>query len=173
MFASIVSRRGNKCAHVYATDFGWARAFPMASRSEAHETLSLLFVRDGVQPTCICDNARELIQGKFHQKLKEAVSHFKQWEPYTPWSNAPEREIIELKKGTSHKMLRYRAPKGLWDDCLEFEAYIRSNTAHDIYKLNGEVPKTVMSGETSNIGQFCELEWFEWVMYQDKTAPLP
>ena len=39
--------RGNRCAQVYATDFGWAKAFPMASRSKAHETLSLLFARDG------------------------------------------------------------------------------------------------------------------------------
>ena len=30
-----------------------------------------------------------------------------------------------------------------------------------------------MSGETSDISQFCKLEWFKWVMFQDKTAPLP
>ena len=58
----------------------------------------------------------------------------------------------------SHKLLRSRAPKCLWDDCLILEAYIRSNTAHDIYKLDGEVAKTVMSGETSDISQFCEFE---------------
>ena len=29
---------GNTCAQVYATDFGLARALPMASKSEAHET---------------------------------------------------------------------------------------------------------------------------------------
>ena len=34
MFASTVSRRGNRCAQEYATDFVWASAFPMASRSE-------------------------------------------------------------------------------------------------------------------------------------------
>ena len=137
----------------------------MASRSEAHEMLSLLFVRDGVPQTCICDNARELVQGKFHQKLKEAACHLKQLEPYTPLSNAAVREIKELKKGAGCKLLQSRAPKHLWDDCLELEAYIRSNTAHDINKLDREVPKTVMSGENSNISKFCELEWFKWVMF--------
>ena len=78
MFASTVSRRGNRCAQVYATEFGWARVFQMASRSEACKTLLLLFVRDGVPPTCICDNAKEMIQGKFHQKLNEAACHLKQ-----------------------------------------------------------------------------------------------
>ena len=48
MFASTVFGRGNRCAQVYATDFGWARAFSMTSRSETHDTLLLLFVRDGV-----------------------------------------------------------------------------------------------------------------------------
>ena len=104
MFASTVSIRGNRCAQVYATDFGWARAFPMASRSEAHETLSLLFVRDGVPPDCICDNAKEMLQCKFYQKLKEAECHLKQLEPYTPWSNAVEKEIKKLKKGAHQKL---------------------------------------------------------------------
>ena len=69
MFASTVSRIGKRCAQVYATDFGWARAFPTASRS---------------------------------------------------------------------------------------------------YKSGKEVPKTVMSGEASDISQFCKLEWFEWVMFEMK-----
>ena len=64
-----------------------------------------------------------------------------------------EREIKELKKVAGHKMLQSRAPKHLWDDCLEWEAYIRSNTAHEIYKLDVEV-ETVTSGETSDISQF-------------------
>ena len=50
MFASTVSKRGNRFAQVYVTDLRWARAFPMASRSEEHETLLLMFARDGVPP---------------------------------------------------------------------------------------------------------------------------
>ena len=50
----------------------------MASRSEAHETLFLLFVRDGIAQTSIFDNAKETIQGKFSQKLKKAACHLKQ-----------------------------------------------------------------------------------------------
>ena len=86
-------------------------------------------------------------------------------EPYTHWSNAAEREIEELKKGTGCKLLQSRALKHLWDDWLEYEAYIRFNTAHDMYKLDGEVPLTVMLGKTSDICQFCELELFKWVVF--------
>ena len=46
--------------------------------------------------------------------------------------NASEREIKELKTGVSHKLLWSRAPKHLWDGSLELEAYIRSNSAHEI-----------------------------------------
>ncbi len=43
MFAGMPSRSGNKCAQVYTTSFGWARANPMTRKGAAHETLSLLF----------------------------------------------------------------------------------------------------------------------------------
>ena len=119
IIASTVSKRGNRCAHVYATDFGLARAFPMASRSETHETLSLLFARDAVPPACICYNSKEMVQGKFYKKLKDAACQIKQLEPYNPWSNAVEREIKELNKGAGHKLPRSGAPKHLWNDCLE------------------------------------------------------
>ena len=46
------------------------------------------------------------------------------------------------------------------------------NTAHDIYKIDGEVSKTFMSGETSEISQFFELEWFQWIKFCDENAPL-
>ena len=74
----------------------------MALRSEAHEILLLLFAQDGVPLVCICDNAKEMIQGEFHQKLNDAACHLKQLEPYTLWSNDAEREINKLKKGACH-----------------------------------------------------------------------
>ena len=36
MFASTVSRQGNKMAQVYATSFGWAQAYPMKRKGKAH-----------------------------------------------------------------------------------------------------------------------------------------
>ena len=70
-----------------------------------HKTLPLLFARNGVPPAYIYDNANEKIQGKFYQKLKDAACQLKELEPYTLWSNATEREMKELKRGVSHKLL--------------------------------------------------------------------
>ena len=55
------------------------------------ETLSLMFSRDDVLPACICYSSKEMIQGMFYQKLKDAACHLKQLKPYTPWSNAAEK----------------------------------------------------------------------------------
>ena len=37
--------------------------------------------------------------GKFHQKARQADCQVKQMEPYSPWQNAAEATIKELKKG--------------------------------------------------------------------------
>ena len=62
-------------------------------------------------------------------------------------------------------MLSSGSPKALWDHCIELEALSRSHTDLDIYGLEGQVPETVMSGQTGNIISLCEFEWFKWVMF--------
>ena len=70
-------------------------------------------------------------------------------------------------------MVQSGAPKYLWDHCLEREAYIRSHTAHDIFSLNGQVPGTIVSGETADISPFALFKWYEWVMFRDTSVPFP
>ena len=131
LISKTASRRLNMYAQIFATADGWCRAYPMKLKSEAHEGLSLLFQREGVPNVMIMDGALEQVQGNFRKKCREAGTHVKQTEPHTPWSNAAEAAIRELKKGVGRQMVRSGAPKRLWDDCLEREAYVRSLTAHD------------------------------------------
>ena len=58
-----------------------------------------------------------------------------------------------LEKGAMRKLIESGTWNRLWDDCLEHESYIRSNTAHGIYKLDGEDPKTILFSDMSNISQ--------------------
>ncbi len=44
---------------------------------------------------------------------------------------------------------------------------------HDIYKLDRKVPKTIITGETANISQFCELGWYEGVKFCSTTILFP
>ena len=173
LIAGTTSKRGNKYAQIYATSFGWARAFPMTKKSETHETLSLMFHRDGVPPTMILDDSKEQTLGHFRRKLREADCHLRQTEPYSPWQQAAEGCIRELKRGVSRKMIKTGSPKTLWDHCLELEALIRSSTCNDIYETNGETPETIMSGSTADISHISEFAWYDWVMFRDNTPTFP
>jgi hypothetical protein len=97
LFAGTPSCSGNKCAQAYSTSFGWVRAHPMTRKGEAHETLSLLFHCDGVPPTMVFDGSKEQCKGDFKRKLHEANCHARQTEPYSPWQQATEGCIRELK----------------------------------------------------------------------------
>ncbi len=124
LFAGTPSRSGNKCARAFSTSFGWARAHPMIRKGEAHEILSLLFHRDGVPPTMVFDGSKEQCKGDFKRKLCKDDCHARQTEPYSPWQQAAEGCIRELKHGVSHKMIKTGSPRVLWDHCIELEALI-------------------------------------------------
>ena len=119
----------------------------MAKKSLAHEGLSHLFQREGVPNAMIMDNAREQVMGTFRKKCRKVITRIRQTESHTPWSNAAEAAFRELKKVVGWQMVRSGAPKRLWDDCLEREAYVRS-------QLGGQVPKAVVSAETADISPF-------------------
>ncbi len=94
IFSGTPSRSGNsKCAQVYTTSFGWARAHPMTRKGAAHETLSLLFHRDGVPPTIVLDGSTEQTIGDFMRKLREADCHARQTDSLTPHGSRPLRFV--------------------------------------------------------------------------------
>ena len=111
MFSNIKSKRGNKCAQAFGTDFGWARIFPMATKGDAHDALSLVLQRDGVPPTMIVDGSKEQLSSAFRRKLQQSDCQLRQTEPYSPWQQAAEGTIRELKRGTARLMVKTRSPK--------------------------------------------------------------
>ena len=123
----------------------------MRLNKHAHETLSLIFKRDGVPPKIFVDDSKEQTLGKFSKKCREADCHLVTTEPSSPWMQAAEGCIKQTKLGYSRKMLKSGRPKPLWDHCIELEVLIRSHTALDIYGLEVQV-KSIL----------CEFEWFEW-----------
>jgi hypothetical protein len=170
LIAGTPSKQGNKYAQAYCTSFGWTRAHPMKRKGDAHETLSLLFHRDGVPPVMIMDGSKEQTLGDFCRKLRQADCHQGQTKPYFPWMNAAEGCIRELKRGTSRKMLKTSSP---WDHCIELGGYICSCTVNDIYETHSETLETVMTGNTADISHICEFGWYDWVMFCDNVPSFP
>ena len=50
---------------------------------------------------------------------------------------------------------------------LELKALVHSCTSNDIYMTAGEVPETIMTGDTGDISHIAEFAWFDWVMFRD------
>ena len=111
--------------------------------------------------------------GKSCCKCHEVGMCANQTKPYTPWFNAAEGTIWELKHRAGGKMAKLSSPAKLWDHCLELEAYIRSHTALDKYKLQGQVPQTIVLGQTMDISPFIEHPFYAWVKFWDNLAKYP
>ncbi len=121
----------------------------------------------------VTDDSKEQTKGEFRQKLKEADCHLRVTEPYSPWQQAAEGCIRELKRGSSRKMIKTGSPKCLWDHCLELEVYVRSCTRKDIFLIAGQVPETIMTGNTADISHIAEFGWYDWVMFHDNVPSFP
>ena len=104
--SSVLSRRGNRYGQVFCTSKGWCRAYPMKKKGEAHEALSLLLSRVGAPPELLVDGSKEQTAGEFKKKAREAGIHIKQFERGSPWSNAAEGCMRELKRGAGRKMVQ-------------------------------------------------------------------
>ena len=64
-------------------------------------------------------------------------------------------------------MTKSRIPKKLWDHCLELEGIIHYHTSLDIFKLEGKVIETVITGDTSNISIIADHSWYYWIKFYD------
>ena len=165
--------RGNVYGQVFCTNFHWCRIFPMKAKSDAHKALPLLFNETGVPHTMIVDNALEQIHGNFRKRVSEVGAVLKQIEPYSPWQNAAEGCIRELKKATARAQAKAQSPLALWDHCIELQANIRSRTAHDNIELEGQVPETIITGQTADISPYVEHAWYDWVYAIDPIQSFP
>jgi hypothetical protein len=91
-----------------------------SAKGDAHETLSLAFQHDGVPPTMVTDDSKEPTKGEFRRKLKEADCHPRVTEPYSPWQQAAEGCIYELKGDPLEKWLRPDHPSVCGTTALSF-----------------------------------------------------
>jgi transposase len=96
----------------------------MKSKGQAHNTLDLLFHREGVPAEIISDGAKELVQGEFRRKVHAAGAHAKEIKPYSPWLNRAQTAIKALKRMTNTAMSKSQASVRLWDICLELQCLI-------------------------------------------------
>ena len=113
MIAGVTSKSGNKNTQVYCTQYGWSRFHPIKLKSDAHESLSLLFSRDGVPPRIAVDNSKEQTLGRFaknfaqvQQKARNAEKAASVPPPKHKTYDDIEKEIEELVADPTDTRLR-------------------------------------------------------------------
>ena len=162
--------RMSKYGQVYVTDYGWIGFYPMQSKSDTADTLTQLAHDKGVPTHFVSDNSLEQRQGKFRKKIRSYGSDLRQTDTYSPWQNQAEDGIRELKKSAGRSMAVKKTPIKLWDHCYEWQSKVTSHTVRGHYKLQSEVPETLLTGQTADISPLAEYGWYDWVKYYDHST---
>ena len=57
----------------------------------------------------------------------------------------------------------------LWDYCAERKALINNLTATNLFQLEGSNANATILGDSGDISNLCQYEWFEWCKYRDSS----
>jgi hypothetical protein len=170
MFAASKSLRGNKCAQVFTNGTGYDLFYPLKKESLASEALYEVIRTVGVPKELVSDGARAEIYGRFGAVAREYRIKQRLTEPYSGWQNRAEAAIREVKRGIRKATQRARSPNRLWDYCGEWVAAIRRLTAHDIHSLHDRVPCEAVEGNTPDISEYAQFDWYQYVWYHDPSV---
>jgi hypothetical protein len=91
-------------------------------------------------------------------------------EAHSPWQNRTEVGIIELKKHIRRLMVRSQTPKPLWDFCALYTTDLRNRLVRPLQQLHGRTPYEVLTGNTPDVSEFIEYEWYQPVWYYKPSA---
>jgi hypothetical protein len=161
-------------AQLFVNDVKFLRIFPMKRKSEAASTLIQLIQDIGIPSHIHTDGARELQYGKWRDVCQEYGIKQTITEPYSPWHNRAEVNIREAKKAIYRLMQCTLTPKPLWDYCANYMSEITCFPANDLTALHGRTPYELVTGNTLDISEYVEFQWYEPVYYyEDMPFPDP
>ncbi len=159
--------RGNTCAQVFVSDFGFVYFVPMERRDEVYSSVKKLFKHVGVPNAIVCDSAPEQISKRTRDLCIDSSCQIKNLEKDTPWANRAERYIGLMKDAIRADLKKSDCPMKFWDYCGERRYKIMNATARDIAGLDGMVPYTKATGQPYDISPLCEFDWYEWIYFHD------
>jgi hypothetical protein len=173
MLANIKSIRGFTCGQLFCNDQWFVKFYPMQAKSEAPDTLKMFHQDVGVPPSMHTDNAPELIQGEFAKLNRKMGTKQTSIEPITPNQNRAELCMREFKKRIWRLMARRNVPLRLWCFTAQYIADIMCFTAMPLAKLQGRTSYEFVHGNTPDISEYIEFEFYDWIWYWDSGAEYP
>jgi hypothetical protein len=169
LFPKVKSIHNETCAQVWTDGKGYSRFYPMTKKSYAWETVKD-FVGDtnAIPETIVTDGAGELRGEKWKEELRRFRIRGRLTEPYSPWQNAAEGAVREIKKGIRRAVQRKQAPKRLWNYCGQWVSAIRRLTARE--QRDGRCVTAIerLTGATPDISAFATFDWYDYCTYIDR-----
>ena len=159
-------------AQLFVNDQGYMKITPMKLKSEAAFALKELIQDVGIPYHMHTDEAKETTLGTWQKTCKEHSIAMSNTEPHSPFQNRAEAGIGELKRHVNRFMARTNAPKKLWDFCATYTADLRNRLALPLFQLHGRTPIEALTGNTPDISEFLEFDWYQPVWIYD-SAPFP
>ena len=168
MFAEKPSARGNTCAQLFVSAEGFADGMPLKTKADAPEALERLCRNVGIPKLLVSDGAKEELYGDWGRIVKNNLIQIRQTEPYSGWQNRCEDEIREVKKHYNRIMMINKCPSAFWDFGWEYTVEMRKRLSR---RAAGERPPgETISGETQDISEFMDFDFYQWVIYRDKAG---
>ena len=119
------------------------------------------------------DNAKAETLGRWRQITKDYQIRCTSTEAHSPWQNRTEQTIKELKKMTRRLMNTRRVPHRLWDFAAVYASEVICRTAQPLFSLHGRTPLEVVTGDTPDISEYIQYDFYQPDWYWDQTAAFP
>ena len=159
------------CAQIYGNRAKFCKLYPMAVKSQAHESLSTFIHEIGVPSEIHSDGAKEIAQGQFRKLMNRHSIFHTSTEPYSPWENYAEDCIRLMKNSARYFMQAAQTPIRLLDHALIYACDIRNITATSSVAMKGRTPFEVTLGYSPDISEYTTFSWYQYVWYWEPEKP--
>ena len=167
------STRQNICAQVFVSDKGFVAVYPMRQQRDYLSAFKMFAKDVGAPEVLVCDPHPSQKSREVKQFCLNIGTDLRLLEQKTQWANRAELYIGLLKGGTRKDMRASNCPAVLWDYCMERRALIFQLTAKGLFQLQGSNPYTATFGETGDISNLCQFDWYQWIYYRDNSISYP
>jgi hypothetical protein len=156
---------------LFISKFGYGKFCPHRSKVEAGASLCEFIQDEGIPDHLHTDEAKEMMMGTCKQVYQDACIRMTKTERNSPWQNRTEVEITrELKRHVRQLINCTTLPHKLWDFCCLYATDLQNHLARLLPQLNGRTPYEMKMGNTLDISELLEFEWYQPIWYYEPSA---
>lgn len=171
-FSSSKALGGYMCMQLFVGLYSrFTATYGMKTESDGPEALEDFIRQYGAPFVLRSDNAKMEIGHAFTKICRKYNVKQTTTEPHHPQQNPAERQIQEVKKRTNMIMDRTGCPEEVWYLVVQYVVYLLNRTATEALKW--KTPWEVAFGETPDISNLIQFEFWELVYYHNPAESFP